>query len=576
MGYSGDNSTSRRYPVQKHPEILTNGDGNHVAPEAYTFASKPPKLPVDICAVEDSKHLHPKGRTLVVCLDGTGDQFDHDNSNVVNFVATLKKDDANQVVYYQSGIGTYDGHGLSGGFTAAMDMAFGSSLGVHVRDAYEFLMQNYHEDDRICLFGFSRGAYTARCLAGMLNKVGLLPAHNTAQVQFAYNFYKDDSEIGWKMSQGFKKTFCIEVSVYFLGLWDCVASVGFIPRRLPFTKTASNSISHFRHAMALDEHRAKFKICRWKRQDTTQEMSSPSRKLRDLRNKLRHTHRSEQARDLELSDARRIFSRKPSSTSSGVTLRNNHVDYRRLDPFEDEHEHATDDGIDYEAEAREDDDERPPADVLEVWFAGAHADVGGGAVRNETRHVLARIPLRWMIRETFRCNTGILYKRDALAETGLDVPSLWPKVQPRQRPVVGPSPAIMDLSKHKELPALTRRPQALKHFTAHGNLDYPTSAGEADLLPEYVEDFFDAMAPMNDQLVQARGWWLGEFWPVKIRVQCMRSDDWTKRITMNLGRYRAVQDVEPMMHWTVKQRMEEMEYRVRNRCDRRAVWRIHV
>lgn len=408
MDHSGENGTFRRYPVQKHPGILTNGIGNHEAPEAYTFASKPPKLPTDICAAEDSKHLHPKGRTLVVCLDGTGDQFDHDNSNVVNFVATLKKDDPNQVVYYQSGIGTYDGHGLSGGFTAAMDMAVGSSLGVHVRDAYEFLMQNYHEDDRICLFGFSRGAYTARCLAGMLNKVGLLPAHNTAQVQFAYNFYKDDSEIGWKMSQGFKKTFCIEVSVYFLGLWDCVASVGFIPRRLPFTKTASNSISHFRHAMALDEHRAKFKICRWKRQDTAQEMSTPSRKLRGLRNKMRHTHRSEQARDLELSDTRRIFSRKSSAVSSGLTLNNNHMNYPRLNPFEDEDEHAIDSQIDYEAEARESDDERPPADVLEVWFAGAHADVGGGAVRNETRHVLARIPLRWMIRETFRCNTGIL------------------------------------------------------------------------------------------------------------------------------------------------------------------------
>jgi hypothetical protein len=107
-------------------------------------------------------------------------------------------------------------------------------------------------------------------------------------------------------------------------------------------------------------------------------------------------------------------------------------------------------------------------------------------------------------------------------------------------------------------------------------LDHPTSAGEADLLPEQIEDYFDAMAPMNDQLVQAKGWWLGEFWPVKIRVQCMRSDDWTKRLTMNLGRYRAVQDVEPIMHWTVKQRMEEMGYHLKNRCHRRAVWRICV
>ena len=99
MGSVSENGTSRRYPTQRHPKSLPNGNGNHHVAEAFTFASKPPKLPIDICAAEDSKHLHPKGRTLVVCLDGTGDQFDHDNSNVVNFVATLKKDDPNQVVY---------------------------------------------------------------------------------------------------------------------------------------------------------------------------------------------------------------------------------------------------------------------------------------------------------------------------------------------------------------------------------------------------------------------------------------------------------------------------------------------
>jgi len=575
-----DLTPRRRYPVQKPSECLSE----YEASKAYTAASKPPKLPVDISALEDSQNPHAHGRTLVVCLDGTGDQFDHDNSNVVHLVAALKKDDPKQVVYYQSGIGTYGDSGLSGGFTAAMDMAVGSSLGLHVRDAYEFLMQNYNEGDRICIFGFSRGAYTARCLAGMLNKVGLLPAHNQAQVHFAYNFFKDDSEIGWKMSQGYKKTFCIDVNVYYLGLWDCVSSVGIIPRRLPFTKTSSNKISYYRHAMALDEHRAKFKICRWKRQDSTQETSKPSSKLRSIRNHLRRTHHSERAKDLELTQRRKTSRQQSSSsmasTTTGVSLRNSSKSRdrsvsRHHNPFEDDDD-AIDAEIDYEAEVRQEDNERPPADVLEVWFAGAHADIGGGAVRNETRHVLARIPLRWMIRETFRCNTGILYKRDALAETGLDVPSLWPKVQKRQRPSVGPSPAVLELSKHRELPALSRRPFALKHFTKHGNLDYPTSAGEADLLPEQIEDYFDAMAPMNDQLLQARGWWLGELWPVKIRVQCRTNDDWTKRLTMNLGRYRAVQDVEPVMHWTVKQRMEEMGYHVKNRCHRRAVWRICV
>lgn len=67
-------------------------------------------------------------------------------------------------------------------------MAVGASLGTHVREAYSFLMQNYREGDKICLLGFSRGAYTARALAGMLHKVGLLPAHNQAQIVFAYKW----------------------------------------------------------------------------------------------------------------------------------------------------------------------------------------------------------------------------------------------------------------------------------------------------------------------------------------------------------------------------------------------------
>lgn len=77
-------------------------------------------------------------------------------------------------------------------------------------------METYKEGDRICLFGFSRGAYTARCLAGMLHKVGLLPAKNVAQVPFAYSFYKDDTAEGWRMSADFKKTFCIDVNVYWV------------------------------------------------------------------------------------------------------------------------------------------------------------------------------------------------------------------------------------------------------------------------------------------------------------------------------------------------------------------------
>lgn len=186
----------------------------------------PGQLPATVQAIQDSRFSYSTTRTIVICLDGTGDKFDNDNSNVVNFVACLKKDDPSQVTYYQSGIGTYDGHGLKNGFSAIVDMAVGSGLGIHIKDAYHFLMQNYREGDKICLLGFSRGSYTVRCLAGMLHKVGLLPAHNSAQIPFAYRFYKNDTLEGRKLSAEFKKTFCTSVQVYFVGVWDCVASVG--------------------------------------------------------------------------------------------------------------------------------------------------------------------------------------------------------------------------------------------------------------------------------------------------------------------------------------------------------------
>lgn len=346
------------YPAQAGGENLSQGDKTDSSVE-----DKSRHFPLKIRAVQDA-HSEPQGRTLIICLDGTGDQFDNDNSNVVNFVACLKKDDPTQVTYYQSGIGTYDSAGLQNGISAAVDMSVGSGLGDHVKDAYRFLMQNYREGDKICLFGFSRGSYTVRCLAGMLHKVGLLPAHNRAQIQFAYDFYKDDTKQGFKMSKDFKKTFCTNVHVYFVGVWDCVASVGFIPRKLPFSKSPTSTVSYFRHAMALDEHRAKFKICQWQHKD-------PDAAIKELENFPKN--KTEKA--LQIGRIRRIFScfgskKRPSGEEQ------DHLESKFNEYDHDEHDHI-------------------PTDVKEVWFAGAHADVGGGSELNHKRHMLSRIPLRW-------------------------------------------------------------------------------------------------------------------------------------------------------------------------------------
>lgn len=91
-------------------------------------------------------------------------------------------------------------------------------------------------------------------------------------------------------------------------------------------------------------------------------------------------------------------------------------------------------------------------DVLEVWFMGCHADVGGGAVGNNVRHKLSQIPLRWMIRQCFECDTGIIFNTAALAEIGLDVHMLWPWYRPQVKPVVGPSPTSKSLPATPTLP----------------------------------------------------------------------------------------------------------------------------
>lgn len=438
-------------------------------------------------------------------------QFDADNSNIVHLVACLKKSSPNQVVYYQSGIGTYDGGGLKNGINAGFDMAVGSGLGVHVRDAYRYLMQNYVEGDKICLFGFSRGAYTARCLAGMVHKVGLLPAHNRSQVAFAYEYYKDTTAEGDKMSADFKRTFCMHVSIHFIGVFDSVASVGFIPRKLPLSSTPNQKARYFRHAIALDERRAKFKVCRY--HQTTNN----------------------------------------SAEKATVAADGGYFD----------------------------------TDVKEVWFAGCHADVGGGAVANEKRHKLAQIPLRWMIRQTFECDTGIIYKAPMLAEEGIDVHTLWPLYETPERPTGGLPPELLDKYHKGTLGPINRRSSLLEPMDADDPMgmqklkiyeDDEKTVHHEYWTPEQVEDYLDALQPINDQLSVAKVWWILEYLPIKIRVQPKdpKPGEWVKKVSVNHGRWRCAQEMQPSLHWTVKHRTDVMDYKVRTRVDKNAAWKLVV
>ena len=127
------------------------------------------------------------GRNIVVCCDGTANQFSQDNTNVVKLYSALVDDAARQLIFYHPGVGTMEAPGAltSWGQRATIfaGMAVGYGLERDITAAYTFIMNNYKasEGDRLFLFGFSRGAYTVRAIASLLRSCGILrPGHETS------------------------------------------------------------------------------------------------------------------------------------------------------------------------------------------------------------------------------------------------------------------------------------------------------------------------------------------------------------------------------------------------------------
>ncbi|EOD47693.1 putative sporulation associated protein [Neofusicoccum parvum] len=282
-------------------------------------------------------------RRLVLCFDGTGNKFQGTevDTNIVKIYQMLQRHTDDQFHYYQPGIGTYikgqsksSGKGLlsiwphikSTVFSAA-DQAIGLSFEDHVLAGYKFIMRHYCTNDHIYIFGFSRGAYTARFLAEMVQQIGLLSRGNEEMVQFAWETFSnfqnsrgndpqtDSDRALAEYMEKFKVAFCRPgVRTHFLGLFDCVNSVGQF--EIPLYRTSYNYMAtpaakHIRHAVSIHERRLKF---------------------------------------------------KPA-----------------LFTF----------------------DEDANVDLKEVWFAGNHADVGGGwGLEKGQKHLLSDTPLNWMVQES--------------------------------------------------------------------------------------------------------------------------------------------------------------------------------
>ena len=218
-------------------------------------------------------------KNIVICCDGTGQKLDVQRTNVFRLFSVLDRSDLSaQIDYYEPGVGTIPATGaltwVSRQLTLKAGLMAGYGLLDNVSKAYSFLVDRYEGGDRVYLFGFSRGAFTVRVLAGLLHRIGVLrPAHKNL-IPYALELYKphytkikDDKkrEEASRVAAEFRDELCWpgRVEIRFLGLWDTVKAFGvFWPRSLPHTRHNSD-VGIVRHALALDERRRSFLPTSW-------------------------------------------------------------------------------------------------------------------------------------------------------------------------------------------------------------------------------------------------------------------------------------------------------------------------
>ena len=294
------------------------------------------------------------GKRIVLLLDGTWNSAP-DNTNVwrlSQLVAPRDPAGVQQLCYYTAGVGTAQGEKISGG-------ALGYGLDRDIVAAYRWMMGNYDHGDEVFIFGFSRGAYTARSLAGMIVRCGLLRPGAPLSVEQLFDRYRlddeapslvdlyercrsnpdsppaehiYDSKVLTPPEQRLLR-YTRRINIKMIGVWDTVGSLGVpfgnIPglsrRTMRFHNTRLSTIfENAYHALAIDEERASFAPTLWTKFEPDQ---APVKKR------------------------------------------------------------------------------QPPKRIVEQrWFIGAHGNVGGGVVNDD----LSQLPLDWLMRKA--AALGLAYR----------------------------------------------------------------------------------------------------------------------------------------------------------------------
>ena len=241
-------------------------------------------------------------KRIAIFCDGTWNRHDAVNpTNVVRMAQAVKltsEDGRKQQVFYVLGVGSGRG---SNAVARALDRWAGGAMGwgliENIEDAYRALVFCYEPGDEIFIFGFSRGAYTARSLAGLIRSCGIPPRENVGRIGEAIKRYRsrnektkpDDpssfhfrrdfapftatsvEEYNWRQTT--KPGLCVNLRIAYLGVWDTVGALGvpgywmaapILNRQHQFHDAdLSRMVKSARHAVAIDERRKTFPPAMW-------------------------------------------------------------------------------------------------------------------------------------------------------------------------------------------------------------------------------------------------------------------------------------------------------------------------
>ena len=299
-------------------------------------------------------------RRLIALFDGTWSKV-QTRTNVERLWKLIAPADATgnqQICKYVVGVG------VKAGIEHLLGGAFGVGLSGNIKEGYHWLAKHWRDGDEIWLFGFSRGAYTARSLGGLIRKCGLLKPNGkgevpSADVDAAYQLYRNNLHPDDPAMQAFRAAHSREVLIRCIGVWETVGALGIpgVASWFPFSRSRyafhdtdlSKIVQYAYQALALDEHRSDFKPTKWTRPQV---------------------------------------SLKPSESP-----------------------------IAWKPEQIE---------VEQRWFIGSHSDVGGGEETDGAGHkpdTLPEIPLAWM--QAKAKGAGLAFSEDFTPAPGaeLDVPN---------------------------------------------------------------------------------------------------------------------------------------------------------